>query len=106
MILSGYLMFNSIIFCISIFGMLLNRKNLLPLLIYIELMLLAINSNFIAYSTLWNDIHAQIWVLFILSITTAEFVLMLIILLKIFKAAGTIEIENKSLNNLRIKGQN
>lgn len=95
MILSGYLMFNSIIFCISIFGMLLNHKNLLPLLIYIELMLLAINSNFIAYSKLWNDLHGQIWVLFIFSITTVEFVLMLIILLKIFKTAGTIKIEDK-----------
>lgn len=105
MILSGYLMFNAIIFCISILGMLLERNNLLFLLIYIKLMLLTINSNFIAYSKLWNDIHGQVWVLFILSISTVEFVLILIILLKIFKTSKSISLDQNDqskLNNLRL----
>lgn len=93
MILSGYLMFNAIIFCISIFGILLNSSNLLYLLIYIQLMLLAIYSNFITYSCLWNDIHGQIWVFFILSIAITEFALILIAFLKVFKIKSQTQID-------------
>ena len=89
--LSIYLTFNALIFCIAIFGMLLNRKNLILLFIYIELMLLAVNTNFIVYSKLWNDIHGQVFVFFILTISAAEIALALAILFKLFKI-------NRSLN--------
>lgn len=89
--LSIYLTFSALMFCVALLGMLLNRKNLILLFIYIELMLLAVNTNFIVYSKLWNDIHGQVFVFFILTISAAEIALALAILFKLFKI-------NRSLN--------
>lgn len=89
--LSIYLTFSALMFCVAILGLLLNRKNLILLFIYIELMLLAVNTNFIVYSKLWNDINGQVFVFFILTISAAEIALALAILFKLFKI-------NKSLN--------
>lgn len=89
--LSIYLTFSALMFCLALLGMLLNRKNLILLFIYIELMLLAVNTNFIVYSKLWNDINGQVFVFFILTISAAEIALALAILFKLFKI-------NRSLN--------
>lgn len=90
--LSIYLIFSATMFCIAILGILLNRKNLILLFIYIELMLLAVNTNFVAYSKLWNDINGQVFVFFILTISAAETALGLAILIKLFKTSTSLNI--------------
>ena len=90
--LSVYLIFSATMFCIAILGILLNRKNLILLFIYIELMLLAVNTNFVAYSKLWNDINGQVFVFFILTISAAETALGLAILIKLFKTSTSLNI--------------
>lgn len=92
--LSIYLMFSAIMFCIAILGILLSRKNLILLLVYIELMLLAVNTNFIAYSKLWNDIHGQVFVFFILTVSAAEIALALAVLIKLFKINNSLNISD------------
>lgn len=95
--LSIYLTFSAIMYCIAILGILLNRKNLILLFIYIELMLLAVNTNFIAYAKLWNDINGQIFVLFILTISAAEVALALAILFKLFKINNSLNMSDLSI---------
>jgi len=90
--LSIYLIFSATMFCIAILGILLNRKNLILLFIYIELILLAVNTNFVAYSKLWNDINGQVFVFFILTISAAETALGLAILIKLFKTSTSLNI--------------
>ncbi len=90
--LSIYLIFSATMFCIAILGILLNRKNLILLFIYTELMLLAVNTNFVAYSKLWNDINGQVFVFFILTISAAETALGLAILIKLFKTSTSLNI--------------
>ena len=89
---SIYLIFSATMFCIAILGILLNRKNLILLFIYTELMLLAVNTNFVAYSKLWNDINGQVFVFFILTISAAETALGLAILIKLFKTSTSLNI--------------
>lgn len=90
--LSYYLIFNAILFGISLAGIILSQKNLIFLIIFIELMLLAVNNNFIAYARLWNDINGQIIVLFILSCCAVEIAIGLAMLLKLFKHRASINI--------------
>ncbi len=97
--LSIYLIFSATMFCISLLGILLHRKHLILLFIYIELMLLAINTNFIAYAKLWNDINGQIFVFFILTISAAEIALALAILFKLFKISPSCNVQD--IANLR-----
>ena len=92
--LSIYLIFSAIMFCIAILGILLSRKNLILLFVYIELMLLAVNTNFIAYSKLWNDIHGQVFVFFILTVSAAEIALALAVLIKLFKINNSLNISD------------
>ena len=70
--LSHYLVLSALLFAISIAGIFLNRKNIIVLLMAIELMLLAVNMNFIAFSHFMNDLHGQVFVFFILTVAAAE----------------------------------
>lgn len=97
--LTHYLILSSLLFCISIAGIIINRKNLLLLLMCIELMLLAVNTNFVAFSSYLQDIHGQIFVFFILTVAAAESAIGLAILVVYFRSKQTINIEY--LNDLK-----
>ena len=70
--LSDYLVLGAILFCLSVAGIFINRKNVIILLMCIELMLLAVNMNFIAFSHFAGDIAGQVFVFFILTVAAAE----------------------------------
>ena len=92
--LTHYLILASIIFTIGIFGVFLNRKNLIIILMSIELMLLAVNINFIAFSTHLNIILGQVFALFILTVAAAEAAIGLAILVVFFRSRGTIAVDD------------
>ena len=92
--LSHYLVLGAILFAISVIGIFLNRKNLLVLLIAIELMLLAVNMNFIAFSHYLDDPAGQIFVFFILSVAASESAIGLAILVALFRNLSTINVED------------
>jgi NADH-quinone oxidoreductase subunit K len=91
--LSHYLIVAALLFAISIAGMFLNRKNMLVLLMCIELMLLAVNLNFIAFSHYLNDMGGQIFVFFILTVAAAEAAIGLAILVVLFRNRQTINVQ-------------
>lgn len=91
--LTDILVVSSILFSISLIGMVLNRHNLIVLLMCVELMLLAVNTNFIAFSHYLNDIAGQIFVFFILAVAAAETAIGLAILILIFRNKKTINVE-------------
>lgn len=91
--LSHYLVVAAILFAISIAGMFLNRKNMLVLLMCIELMLLAVNLNFIAFSHYMNDMAGQVFVFFILTVAAAEAAIGLAILVVLFRNRLTINVQ-------------
>jgi NADH-quinone oxidoreductase subunit K len=92
--LSHYLILGAILFAISIVGIFLNRKNVIILLMAIELMLLAVNMNFIAFSHYLNDIAGQIFVFFILTVAAAESAIGLAILVVLFRNINTINVDD------------
>ena len=91
--LSHYLVLGAILFAISVIGIFLNRKNLIILLMAIELMLLAVNMNFIAFSHYHDDPAGQVFVFFILTVAAAESAIGLAILVALFRNLKTIEVE-------------
>jgi NADH-quinone oxidoreductase subunit K len=91
-----YLTLASIIFTIGIFGIFLNRKNVIIILMSIELMLLAVNINFIAFSSFLNDISGQVFTMFILTVAAAEAAIGLAILVSFFRNKGSIAVEDIS----------
>ena len=91
---SHYLILGSILFAISVIGIFLNRKNVIVLLMAIELMLLAVNMNFIAFSHYLNDIAGQIFVFFILTVAAAESAIGLAILVLLFRNLRTINVDD------------
>ena len=91
-----YLVLSSIIFTIGIFGVFLNRKNLIIILMSLELMLLSVNINFIAFSTHLNLILGQVFALFILTVAAAEAAIGLAILVVFFRSRGSIAVEDAS----------
>ena len=97
--LSHYLILGAILFAISIVGIFLNRKNIIVLLMAIELMLLAVNLNFIAFSSYLGDAGGQIFVFFILTVAAAESAIGLAILVVLFRNLDTINVED--LNSLK-----
>ena len=99
MALSNYLIFSAILFSIGIAGIFINRKNIILLLMCLELILLAVNTNFIAFSRYWNDISGQIFVFFILTVAAAEAAIGLAILVLLFRQRKTINVE--SLDSLK-----
>ena len=92
--LSHFLILGAVLFAISIVGIFLNRKNVIILLMAIELMLLAVNTNFIAFSHYLGDIAGQVFVLFILTVAAAESAIGLAILVVLFRNLQTINVED------------
>jgi NADH-quinone oxidoreductase subunit K len=92
--LSHYLILGAILFSISVIGIFLNRKNIIVLLMAIELMLLSVNLNFIAFSHFLGDIAGQVFVFFILTVAAAESAIGLAILVVLFRNLRTIHVED------------
>ena len=92
--LSHYLTVRAILFTLGIFGIFLNRKNVIIILMSIELMLLAVNINFIAFSAHLNDLVGQIFALFVLTVAAAEAAIGLAILVVYFRNRGSIVVED------------
>jgi NADH-quinone oxidoreductase subunit K len=92
--LSHYLVLGALLFAISVIGIFLNRKNVIILLMCIELMLLAVNLNFIAFSYYLNDIAGQVFVFFILTVAAAESAIGLAILVVLFRNLRTINVDD------------
>lgn len=92
--LSHFLILGAMLFAISVVGIFLNRKNLLVLLMAIELMLLAVNMNFVAFSHYLQDLSGQIFVFFILTVAAAESAIGLAILIVLFRNLKSIHVDD------------
>jgi NADH-quinone oxidoreductase subunit K len=92
--LSHFLVLGALLFAISVVGIFLNRKNVIILLMAIELMLLAVNMNFIAFSSFMGDMAGQVFVFFILTVAAAESAIGLAILVLLFRNIGSIDVED------------
>lgn len=92
--LSHYLVLSALLFAVSVVGIFLNRKNLIVLLMAIEMMLLAVNTNFIAFSHYLGDTAGQIFVFFILTVAAAEAAIGLAILVVLFRNLNTINVDD------------
>lgn len=92
--LSHYLILGAILFSISVVGIFLNRKNLIVLMMAIELMLLAVNLNFVAFSHYLNDLAGQLFVFFILVVAAAEAGIGLAILVVLFRNLSSIHVDD------------
>lgn len=92
--LSHYLILGAILFAIAIVGIFLNRKNLIVLLMAIELMLLSVNLNFVAFSHYLNDLGGQLFVFFILVVAAAEAAIGLAILVVMFRNLSSIHVDD------------
>ncbi len=96
LVLSEILTLAAILFCISVAGIFINRKNVIILLMCIELMLLSVNMNFIAFSHFLGDIGGQVFVFFILTVAAAEAAIGLAILVVLFRNRNTINVADIS----------
>lgn len=92
--LSQYLILGAVLFALGIVGIFLNRKNVVILLMAIELMLLAVNMNFVAFSDYLKDPAGQIFVFFILTVAAAESAIGLAILIVLFRNRSTINVDD------------
>ncbi|MBN2886321.1 MAG: NADH-quinone oxidoreductase subunit NuoK [Chromatiaceae bacterium] len=92
--LSDYLILGGLLFSIAVAGIFLNRKNLILLLMCIELMLLAVNMNFVAFSHFLGDMTGQVFVFFILTVAAAEAAIGLAILVVLFRNRRTINVQD------------
>ena len=92
--LAHYLVLGGIVFSIAVAGMFLNRRNVIVLLMCIELMLLAVNINFIAFSAFLNDLAGQVFVFFILTVAAAEAAIGLALLVVLFRNRASINVED------------
>jgi NADH-quinone oxidoreductase subunit K len=90
--LGHYLALAALLFCISVAGIFINRKNVIVLLMAIELMLLAVNLNFVAFSRFLGNVDGQVFVFFILTVAAAESAIGLAILVVLFRSRGTINV--------------
>ena len=97
--LQHYLILGAILFCLGLTGFIINRKNLINLLMCIELLLLGVNFNLIAFSAFLNNIHGQIFVFFILTVAAAEAAIGLSILMVFFRNRHTVAVAQ--LNELK-----
>ena len=95
--LGHYLTVAAILFTLGIFGIFLNRKNVIIILMSIELMLLAVNINFVAFSAHMNDLVGQVFAMFILTVAAAEAAIGLAILVVYFRNRGSIAVEDVNL---------
>ena len=94
LVLSDFLILSAFLFCLSLAGIFLNRKNIIILLMCIELMLLSVNMNFIAFSHFNGDIAGQVFVFFILTVAAAEAAIGLAILVVLFRNKKTINVDD------------
>ena len=92
--LSHYLIVAALLFTIGVFGIFLNRKNVIVILMSIELILLAVNINFVAFSVFLGNLVGQVFALFILTVAAAEAAIGLAILVVYFRNRGTIAVED------------
>ena len=92
--LSHYLILSAILFAIGVVGIFLNRKKLIVLLMSIELILLAVNTNFIAFSHYLDDLAGQVFVFFVLTVAAAESAIGLAILVVLFRNLKTIHVDD------------
>ncbi len=92
--ITHFLVLGAILFSLAVAGIFMNRKNLIVLLMSIELMLLAVNMNFIAFSYYLNDLAGQVFVFFILTVAAAEAAIGLAILVVVFRNRGTINVQD------------
>ncbi|UXI69737.1 NADH-quinone oxidoreductase subunit NuoK [Tahibacter amnicola] len=90
--LAHYIVLGAVLFCISVAGIFINRKNVIVLLMAIELMLLAVNMNFVAFSRFLGDASGQVFVFFILTVAAAESAIGLAILVVLFRNRSTINV--------------
>ena len=97
--LGHYLSLGAMLFALSVIGIFLNRKNLIVLLMAIELMLLAVNMNFVAFSHFLGDMRGQVFVFFILTVAAAESAIGLAILVLLFSNKNSINVDE--LNSLK-----
>jgi len=97
--LGHYLSLGAVIFIIGVVGIFLNRKNIIVILMCIELILLAVNINLVSFSIFSNDLTGQIFTLFILTIAAAEAAIGLAIIVVYYRNSGTIKVEN--INKLK-----
>ena len=95
--LSHYLAVAAILFTIGVIGIFLNRKNIIIILMSVELILLAVNINFVAFSSYLNDLVGQVFALFILTVAAAEAAIGLAILVVYFRNRGTIAVEDVNM---------
>jgi NADH-quinone oxidoreductase subunit K len=96
---NNYLILGAILFGFGLIGMMLNRKNIILLLVCIELMLLAVNTNFIAFSHYYNEIAGQVFVFFILTVAAAEAAIGLAIVMLLYRNRGNIDVDK--MNHLK-----
>ncbi len=90
--LSSYLILGAVLFGLSIAGIVLNRRNIITLLMCVELMLLAVNTNFIAFAHYLNDIAGEVFVFFILTVAAAETAIGLAIIVLVYRNRNTIDV--------------
>ncbi|MCB5201795.1 NADH-quinone oxidoreductase subunit NuoK [Neorhizobium sp. T786] len=95
--LSHYLTVSAILFMLGVFGIFLNRKNVIIILMSIELMLLSVNLNMVAFSSFLNDIVGQVFALFILTVAAAEAAIGLAILVVFYRNRGSIAVEDVNM---------
>ena len=95
--LAHYLTVAAVLFTLGIFGIFLNRKNVIIILMSIELMLLAVNINFVAFSAFLHDLVGQIFAMFVLTVAAAEAAIGLAILVVYFRNRGSIAVEDINL---------
>lgn len=96
---NNYLILGAILFGLGLIGIMLNRKNIILLLVCIELMLLAVNTNFIALSHYYNEIAGQVFVFFILTVAAAEAAIGLAIVMLLYRNRGNIDVDQ--MNHLK-----
>lgn len=94
-----YLILGAILFGLSLVGIMLNRKNIILLLVCVELMLLAVNTNFIAFSHFYGEVSGQVFVFFILTVAAAEAAIGLAIVILLYRNRGTIDVDK--MNHLK-----
>ena len=92
--ITHFLVLGAILFSLAVAGIFMNRKNLIVLLMSIELMLLAVNINFVAFSYYLNDLAGQVFVFFILTVAAAEAAIGLAIVVVVFRNRGTINVQD------------
>ncbi len=94
-----YLILGAILFGLSLVGIMLNRKNIILLLVCVELMLLAVNTNFVTFSHYYNEVAGQVFVFYILTVAAAEAAIGLAIVMLLYRNRGNIDVDK--MNHLK-----